>query len=105
MASITLSGCSGKSYKFTVKDFGVEMEPIGAVYCVIKERNNSNSHIYLGITNDLSTRFENHHKENCFKKHNANKIAIYKCSSKSDRKKIEEDILCKNDFPCNEQNN
>ncbi|MDT7832035.1 hypothetical protein RQM59_06565 [Flavobacteriaceae bacterium S356] len=105
MATITLEGCSGKSYEFIIHAKGTNFNSVGGVYYITKIKNNKHTRIYLGITNDLSTRFDNHHKEDCFEENGATHIAIHKSSSESEREKIEKDILCKYNFPCNEQNN
>lgn len=105
MATITLEGCSGNSYEFTVYEKGTEFNSVGGVYCVTKIIDNIHSLIYLGITNDLSSRFDNHHKEDCFVENGATHICIHRESSEDERSRIEKDILCKYNFPCNETNN
>jgi len=102
--TISLKGCSGKSYDFNVYPSGTSFKDLGAIYFISK-RNGNHSGIYLGITDDLSNRFNNHHKEDCFKKHSANCISILLNSSERDRQIIEKDILCKYNFPCNDVNN
>lgn len=105
MSTITLTGCSGNSYEFTIYKKGTSFKEVGGVYYVTKIVDNKHSRIYLGITNDLSTRFDDHHKEDCFEKYGVTHIAIYRSSSDTNRKKIEKDILCNYKFPCNEVNN
>ena len=105
MATITLEGCSGNSYEFTISEKETNFNSVGGVYYVTKIINNTHYRIYLGITNDLSLRFNNHHKEDCFAKNKATHICILRESSEEKRKIIEEDILCKHSFPCNEVNN
>ena len=105
MSTITLKGCSGSSYEFTVYKKETTFKAVGGVYYIAKIIENTHYRIYLGITNDLSTRFDNHHKENCFKNNNATHICIYRSSTESERIRIEKDILCKYNFPCNEVNN
>ncbi len=103
--TILLKGCSGKAYSFDVYPFGTNFKALGAVYCISKRQNNNHNLIYLGITDDLSTRFNYHHKESCFKRHNADCISIHLNSSEKEREIIERDILCNYNFPCNEVNN
>lgn len=57
--------------------------------------------MYVGITDDLSSRFRNHHKESCFDKYNANCICIYLESSKMQRAAIEKDLIDAYSPPCN----
>ena len=103
--TISLKGCSGKTYNFDVYHIGTDFKALGAVYCISKRKDNNHTLIYLGITDDLSTRFNNHHKEDCFKNHNANCVSVHLNSSEKERKLIEQDLLCNYNFPCNEVNN
>ncbi len=105
IGTISLNGCSGKIYSFNIYSIDTSFNALGAVYYISKRSNENHSHIYLGITEDLSTRFNNHHKQACFDKLKANCISVLLNSSEKDRKKIEEDILCNYNFPCNEVNN
>ena len=103
--SISLKGCSGKTYNFDVYPKGTNFKALGAVYCISKRQNNNHSLIYLGVTDDISTRFNDHHKERCFVNNGANCVSIHLCSSEQERLMIEKDILCNYNFPCNEINN
>ena len=103
--TIKLKGCSGKIYDFEVFPFGTNFNALGAIYFISKEDSNNHEQIYLGITDDLSTRFNGHHKQYCFNKHRANCISVHLNESKAERESIEKDILCYYDFPCNDVNN
>ncbi len=109
LADLTLKGCSGKEYTFGVYTIDTTFKAIGGVYYISKRTvsNNKGSHhkIYIGITEDLSARFNNHHKASCFKKYNANCISVLVENIKSNREEIERDLLCNYNFPCNEQLN
>ena len=113
----TLKGQSGKEYIFslylfdTFEELKSAWKSIPALY-LFTQRYRSNgayyhNYIYLGETGDLSTRFDNHHKEQCIKNHRPNCIGIYTNVPQEEpkRKDVEKDILLANDFPCNEQNN
>ena len=104
--TIKLDSCSGSLYEFDVYPIGTNFKALAAIYFISK-RNDDSSHsgIYLGITDDISNRFNKHHKEDCFNEHNANCISILINSSEEEREMIEKDILCKYNFPCNEVNN
>lgn len=103
--SISLKGCSGKSYEFNVYEFGTNFKSLGAVYFISRKQNGINNLIYIGITDDLSKRFDDHHKKECFIKYGGNCISIHQEASETVRKSIEKDILCFYNFPCNEINN
>lgn len=105
IGTVLLEGCSGKTYNFDIYLIGTNFRVLGAVYFISKREDGNHQRIYLGITEDLSTRFDNHQKQDCFEKHNANCISIHLNESKEQRELIEKDILCKYSFPCNDQNN
>lgn len=112
---LTLDGASGKQYIFDLFSFeGFDelkdaFRPLPAVY-VFTRRSQAvdgftHDLIYLGETEDLSSRFNAHHKEQCITAHRANCIGLYGVSENEDLKEIESDILSTYDFPCNEQLN
>ncbi|OEK09510.1 hypothetical protein A8C32_12435 [Flavivirga aquatica] len=105
MPKVSLQGCSGKTYSFDIYSIETAFNTLGAIYFISKRQDKTHTRIYLGITEDLSTRFNNHHKQDCFDKHNANCISVHLSSSKEERETIEKDILCNYDFSCNETNN
>lgn len=111
--TLTLSGLSGKQYIFNLYTFDSFLElkdafkPIPALYLFTKRwlrDADSFSHdlVYLGETGDLSSRFDNHHRETCIVSRSANCIGIFSTTSvEKDRRLFEEDILGAYDFPCN----
>ncbi|MDE2462124.1 MAG: GIY-YIG nuclease family protein [Alphaproteobacteria bacterium] len=106
MATIAFTGKSKKRYKFTVHPLGTEFKSVGAVYFITsrkKTKSGSYVHtrIYVGETGDLSERFDNHHKEKCFKKHGANCICIHREEDEDARLEIEQDLIDLCDPPCN----
>jgi len=105
IGTISLQGCSGKLYEFNIYEFGTNFNSLGAVYFISKRHDENHTTIYLGITDDLSTRFNNHHKKECIIKYGANCISVLQNASEVERKSIEEDILCYYDFPCNDVKN
>ena len=100
--TLTLEGCSGKTYEFEIYPIDTNFKVLGAIYFISKRENRNYERIYVGITEDLSTRFDNHHKQDCFDKHEANCISIHLNQSKKERELIEKDILCKYNFKCND---
>jgi hypothetical protein len=105
MGTITLEGCSGENYEFSIYPLGTNFKSVGGVYYISKRIDRTHSHIYLGITDSLSSRFDNHHKQKCFDKNGANCISVHVSESEEEREIIEKDILCKYSFSCNETNN
>lgn len=115
--TITLTGQSGKKYTFELYSFGVFEELIeeitvrrGAIYLFtnryFKHDKYCHSNIYLGETDDVSTRYANHHKRFCITRHGSNCIGFYWTdANERERKEMEEDILSVYNFPCNVQNN
>jgi len=107
LATITLTGISGKKYDFNVYPFNTEFNLIGAIYYISKrtekqDGGGSHSQIYIGHTSDMSERLDDHHKASCFKSNNANCISIYKEANKQLRLEIEQDLIDAYKPPCND---
>ena len=107
IATAVFSGLSGIKYSFNVYPIGTDFKAVGAVYYFTKRTINSQNlgeHdiIYVGITNDLSTRFEDHHKKSCYERQNANCICIHQEEKEKERMKIEEDLIKKHKPHCND---
>ena len=106
IATLTVSGKSGNKYDFDVYSFNTSFKAIGAVYLITErtkksDGGGSHSYIYVGETDDLSTRFNSHHKAACFTRQNANCKCIFAEESENKRLSIESDILDNDNFPCN----
>ncbi|MDQ7047399.1 MAG: GIY-YIG nuclease family protein [Sulfurovum sp.] len=106
IGTLTLTGLSGNKYKFNVYSFDTTFKELGAIYYISKRTTDSNgkgthSKIYIGMTGDLSTRFNNHHKEDCFNKKNANCKSILIEENKETRLEIEADLIESLNPPCN----
>jgi len=105
LGTVTLTGLSGNKYKFNVYPFNTTFKELGAVYYISNRTENngkgSHSKIYIGMTGDLSTRFDNHHKEKCFNKRNANCKSILIEKNKETRLEIEADLIEALNPPCN----
>lgn len=111
----TIKGESGKEYQFqlytfdTFEDIKSAWNSIPALY-LFTRRELSNgayyhTYLYLGETGDLSTRFQNHHKESEIMSYSANCIGIYSHvpADEPGRLNLERDLLLANKFPCNDQ--
>jgi len=91
--TVTLKGASGKIYSFDVFPWGTSFKPLGAVYTVLKKNSPNFSIQYIGETGDLSTRFDNHHKQGCFDRNGKTHIAVHLESSGSVRLTKEADLV------------
>jgi hypothetical protein len=106
IGTLILTGASGTDYKFNVYPYGTEFKEMGAVYYISKrtekpDGSGSHSKIYIGQTGDLSERFDDHHKEPCFKKNNANCHSIHSETDERKRLNIEKDLIDALNPPCN----
>ena len=105
LGTLFLKGKSGTSYPFVVYSLDSNFSKIPAVYVVTDRHKNEESYshniIYIGQTDNLKERFENHHKQNCFDKHNANVLCIHQESSEKKRLTIETDLIEVKNAPCN----
>lgn len=86
---------------------GTTFKNMGAVYIVTKRvvLNDKGTHtlLYIGKTEDLSTRFDAHHKQDCFDARGGNCIGVYLIATENKRSIIEEDLISAQKPPCNEQ--
>ena len=100
-------GVSGTRYKFTVSAWGTPFNPLGAVYIVtdrVQNQQGGYTHevIYVGQTGDLSERFDNHHKVQCFNQNNRNCICTHLDANEASRLRKEADLIARYDPPCND---
>lgn len=111
--TFTIKGVSGETYTFSMYTFDDFNElkngfnPVEAIYIFTVRSWNGQKYthnlVYCGETDNLSTRFDNHHAESCIKQKRANCISIMITNGERQRKQIETDILEGNTFPCNTQ--
>lgn len=107
LGTLTLRGASGQQYVFDVYAFDTDFEALGAVYAITRrtrKEDDSYSHttIYIGETGDLSTRFDGHHKEDCFVQHDANCKCIHLDDDEDSRFAKEADLIDNLKPPCND---
>ena len=100
--TVTLQGKSGRSYDFDVYPWNTSFNRIGAVYAVLKRNASNFTILYIGQTNDLSERFDSHHKQGCFNHNGKTHIAIHPESSEPHRFDIETDLARKYSPTCND---
>lgn len=105
IADANWKGSSGASYSFQIYPIETNFKALGAVYIFTKRTvangNGSHDFIYIGQTEDLSTRFDNHHKAACITKNGANCISVHLNSNESKRLEIETDLCRLHKPPCN----
>lgn len=106
IGTIVFKGKFGTKYHFNVCSFDMEFKAIGAVYFITKrtikeDGSKSHSSIYVGQTEDLSQRLDDHHKADCFKIMKANCICIHEESDEERRLDIEKDLVANYSPPCN----
>ena len=107
LSTITFTGASGSKYEFNSYAFGTNFkENYGAVYFITNRHQNddggySHVRIYVGQTEDLSTRFDDHHKQDCFDQENANCVCIHGEQNENTRLDIERDLIDNYNPPCN----
>jgi hypothetical protein len=107
LGTVTFTGVSGNRYEFSAYPWRTSLKKdYGAVYFVTKRNQKSDgiyhARIYVGQTDDLSTRFDGHHKQPCFDVHNANCICIYGELDEDSRLAIEQDLIDNYHPPCND---
>ena len=104
--TVTATGTSGKKYDFNVYATGTSFKEMPGVYTFLKKDDDGKYHaLYIGYTSDLSTRFDNHHKEACAKKNGMNFIGIHSTDTEKIAIAVEKDLLAAYDTTCNEVNN
>ena len=103
--NVTLTWQSNKTYTFQLYDFMPFSTPGSVIYIVGKLTDGWRMHttLYVGQTEDISTRFRNHHKDQEFRNHGANCIGLFYVHNQQDRDWIEKDLIPKYNPVCNEQ--
>lgn len=106
--TIDLKGKSGKTFSFYIYDLTTTFKAVGGVYVFTKATTNTDNSItheiiYVGMTEDLSTRFTNHHKKDCYTKKGANRICVRQVEQQTDREQLEKDLILNYNPHCNDQ--
>ncbi len=107
LATMTFTGASETKYEFDVYSRDINFQKVAAVYFITKRTQESaggytHIPIYVGQTNDLSERFDDHHKASCFKRHGANCICTYREDDETKRLRIESDLISQYSPLCND---
>ena len=102
--TILLKGDSGKEYKYWIYDLDASHSAVPANYVFVKEtKTNFYAPIYIGETEDISVRFDSHHKMSCILKNGATHLCTHKSSDEKEVRCAEESDLISNYDPvCND---
>ncbi len=99
---VTATGKSGEKYEFIVYLWGTPFKSLGGIYLVLKKTTNGKYDIlYVGQTGDMSTRFDDHHKQGCFDRNGKTHIAVKVEAVEKTRLAIERDLIDNYNSPCN----
>ena len=106
LGTITLKGQSGTEYKFNVYKWDTDFDDIGAVYYIsnrhkVDDGGWTHTKIYIGQTGDLSDRFDNHHKAQCFEDNDVNAVSVHRDDDEDSRLEKEADLIMALNLPCN----
>ena len=99
------TGQSGTRYEYKIYRVGTKFKalPGNYIFAKINARGYWEA-IYAGETENLSTRFDNHHRQHCINLQGATHIHVHVNYGGSDARRAEErDIRLANDPPCNRQ--
>ena len=107
IGTLKLTGKSGMEYTFEVYSLDTRFGSVGAVYAITKRTtqiDGSGTHelVYIGQTGDLSERFDDHHKADCFRQHKANCACVHLDNNESSRLDKETDLLRAHRTDCND---
>ena len=96
-------GQSGKEYTYWIYDIGTSFGKAPANYVFAKfTKPDTLLAIYIGETEDISERFDNHHKMPCIRQNGAAHICVHKSSEDKEERCAEESDLIANYHPvCN----
>ena len=102
--TIEWKGKSGKVYTYRLYPRSVTHKSIGGNYIFVKETSPKRwSPVYIGQTGDLSTRFLNHHQNECIDKNGATHLCTRVNGNEQSRLDEETDLRRLWPTSCNEQ--
>ena len=105
LGKIDFRGLSGAVYGTTAYALDQPFNAVGAVYIITKRYVQGGityfKPLYVGVTGDLSTRFNDHHKDACFTRNDANSICIHRDENEKSRFAKETDLIQQWNPTCN----
>jgi hypothetical protein len=100
-SKVTLTGASGDDYEFEVDALGADLNSVAGVYAITRREGDQHVVVYIGQSGDLSYRFGNHQKWECFDDNGADCICVHRDSDKDSRLKKEADLMIRYRPVCN----
>ena len=92
--TIRWSGLSGRQYEYRIYPLGANFKAVPGSYIFAKETSQGRHRpIYIGETEDLSERFDNHHKMPCIRLQGATHIHVHQNDGGVAARRMEEDDL------------
>ena len=101
--TIDWPGLSGREYRYYIYPIGTPFNAVPGNYIFAKETSQGRYRpIYIGETEDLSERFDNHHKMPCIRLQGATHIHVHQNDGGVAVRRLEErDLVGKWNPPCN----
>jgi hypothetical protein len=99
--TITLTGDSDEEYAFEVNSLEAHLDSGSGVYTVTRQDGDEHVVLYIGQTGDLSNRFTDHHKAECFDDNDADCLCVHQDGEKRSRLKKETDLISRYHPTCN----
>lgn len=97
LGQINATGTSSTTYTFYLYPLDTKFQAKGGVYIILRD----NTALYIGQSDDLSSRFDFHHKANCWRSRQANRMAAVAEADPDKRLEIEADLIDSYDPECN----
>lgn len=97
ITDVNATGRSGNSYSFRVYSLDTTFKNLPGVYIFLR----GSQPVYVGETEDLSSRFDGHHKATAIQREGADRIGVLVESDDNRRLAIERDLLANYKWPCN----
>ena len=92
--TIDWKGISGKEYRYRIYPIGTTFKKVPGNYVFAKEtKQGTFLPIYIGETDDLSERFDNHHKMPCVVENGATHITVHVGETSATVRRTEEKDL------------
>ncbi len=94
LAVRTLTGKSGKSYAFNVYKASMRFNDfIPGVYYISTESDGHEKVVFLGESDNVDVKLQNHELQSSFDEHQYNRISFHKNASREVREAIVKDLM------------